>query len=117
MSQVAHRSEVDVMSVMYRTMPTSGQFQKDSSVNFAVRADDRILKHIDWLLERYEVRNRTGPTFDWSLRRVILCDLFLTCQFWIRSYMEKNLRMKPERYPAVFALLNVTLDELAMLLE
>jgi hypothetical protein len=99
----------------YSAVPTAAKFQKDSSISFAVRSDDRIIKHLDWLLERYADRN--GKNESWSLRRVILADLFMTCNFWIKSYHEGNKRMKKERYPAVLALFEAVVNTLTMLLE
>jgi hypothetical protein len=100
----------------YSAVPTAAKFQKDSSITFAIRGDDRILKHIDWLLERYAERSG-GKNESWSLRRVILADLFMTCNFWIKSYHQGNTRMKKERYPAVLALFESVVSALTMLLQ
>jgi hypothetical protein len=103
------------MAVSYRMIPTASQFQKGSSIAFANRSEDAILKHIDWLLTCYEKANRGAG--DYSLRRVILCDLFLTCNYWIKSYHERNPRMKKERYPAVLALFEIVVNTLGTLLQ
>jgi hypothetical protein len=95
----------------YNDIPSVQRFQKDSSVTFATRKDDRILVHLDWLLERYNARQD-----DWSLRRIILCDLFLTANFWVKSFHENNKSILKERYPAVLALFEVTVDKLCLLL-
>ena len=97
----------------YLDVPSAGRFQKDSSVTFAIRGEDRILTHIDWLLECYE---ETAWSNDPVKRRVILCDLFLTCNFWIKSYHERNPRMRKERYPVVLALFEAVVDKLGILL-
>ncbi len=104
------------MGITYRTVPTQRQFQKDSSITFAIRNDDLILKRIDWLLGEYEqVLRAEGPDLA-SARRVTLCDLFLTGNYWIKSYHRKNPAMKAERYPAVLAAFEAAVNELAHLL-
>ncbi|HEY1377435.1 MAG TPA: hypothetical protein VGF55_11615 [Gemmataceae bacterium] len=92
------------MAITYMTMPLVRQFQKDSSVTFAIRGDDRILFHIDWLLERYHFFNwRPGADAE-SKRRLILSDLLMTCKFWLKRAKEGHPRMKKERAPAIAAL-------------
>src|SRR5437868_14638150 len=98
------------MGYAYRTVPTLREFQQHSSITLAIRSDDRILKHLDWLLECYDRCTRSPNGDVMSKRRVILCDLFLTCNYWIKCYHELNPRMKKERYSAVTALFDVVVD-------
>ena len=98
----------------YNAIPTVNQFQSDSSVTFAVRAEDKILKHLDWLLERYHLHSRKP---DADLQRIILCEIFLGANYWIKAYHEKKAAMKKERYPAVLALFEAAVGQLATLLR
>jgi hypothetical protein len=92
----------------YTSVPSASTFQKDSSVALAIRRQDRILSHMDWLLTEYE--KATTPS-----KHVILTDLFLTTNFWIKSWHEKrpSIEMQKERYPAVLALFEAAVTELA----
>lgn len=90
-------------NITYIAMPTKKDFQRDSSITFAFRSDDIIISRIDWLLDRYY---ESKPT-----KRAVMCDLFLTCNFWIKSFHEKNPRMRKERYPAVLAVFEVVVRE------
>ncbi len=101
------------MTVTYRTVPPASVFVRDSSVLLAVRNDDIILKHIDWLLKCYEQYKTTVVL----KRPVILCDLFLTCNYWIKSFHERNPRMKKERYPAVLALFEAVVNQLTLTVQ
>ena len=74
----------------YSSVPSAKQFQKDSSITFAVRADDQILTYLDWLLERYEHYNAKN---DYGLRRIVLCEIFLSANYWVKSYHEGRPRM------------------------
>lgn len=98
----------------YGTIPSVKQFQGDSSVTFAVRGEDKILKHLDWLLERYHLHSRKG---DAELQRIILCEIFLAANYWIKAYHEYKPAMKKERYPAVLALFEVAVGQLCTLLR
>lgn len=89
----------------YAKVPTAKQFQSDSSVTFAVRKKDIILTHIDWLLTTLE----NTP----EKRIVILCDLFMTCNFWIKSYHERNPNLDRQRYPSVLALFESVVNALS----
>ena len=71
-------------NVSYLDIPSKSQFQTDSSVTFAFRSSDRILSHLDWLLDRYAHWMKKSDFY--SMRRVILADLFLTCNYWIKGY-------------------------------
>src|SRR5262245_33350925 len=95
---VTRRPEVDTMPLEYMWVPSPKQFQKDTSITFAIRSHDRILKHIDWLLERYEARSQNVTQYEHSKRLVILCDLYFTCKFWIKSFSERRPAMKAERH-------------------
>jgi nitrite reductase/ring-hydroxylating ferredoxin subunit len=48
------------MELMYAGMPTLHQFQKDSSITFAVRKQDMILTRIDDALAAYNNPCRSG---------------------------------------------------------
>ena len=98
----------------YKAIPTVKQFQSDSSVTFAVRGEDKILKHLDWLLERYHLHSRK---LNADLQRIILCEIFLGANYWIRAYHEKKPSMKKERYPAVLALFEAAVGQLSTLLR
>ena len=98
----------------YPKVPSPTQFQKDTSITFAYRKDDIVLKHIDWLLEKYQSRSAQGMA---SKTNPILCDLFMTCNFWIKSYHEGNRRMEKERYPAVLALFEIVVNTLCTALR
>jgi hypothetical protein len=94
----------------YSHVPSAAQFQKDSSVMLAVRSHDAIISHIDWLLGRYRAH-------EWKTdakAKVILCDLFVTTNFWLKRYYEKHPAMKRERHPAVSALFERVTIELRM---
>ena len=78
----------------YKAIPTVKQFQSDSSVTFAVRGEDKILKHLDWLLERYHLHSRN---LNADLQRIILCEIFLGANYWIKAYHEKKPAVKKER--------------------
>lgn len=99
-------------SITYKEIPTVKRFMSDSSVTFAVRGEDKILIHLDWLLERYHLYERKQ---DESLPQIILCEIFLTANYWIKSLKEKNPRMKEGRYPAVLALFGAAVAELGRL--
>jgi hypothetical protein len=98
----------------YKAIPTVKQFQSDSSVTFAVRGEDKILKHLDWLLERYHLHSRK---LNADLQRIILCEIFLGANYWIKAYHEKKPAMKKERYPAVLALFEAAVGQLSTLLR
>ncbi|MFN7934368.1 MAG: hypothetical protein U0R19_13645 [Bryobacteraceae bacterium] len=89
----------------YTSVPSARQFQSDSSVAFAVRKSDIILTHIDWLLSKLE----TTP----EKSTVILCDLFMTCNFWIKSYHDRNPTLDRGRYPVILALFESVVNALA----
>lgn len=99
----------------YNKIPTPGQFQKDSSVTLAVRSKDRVLSHLDWLLGRYEHYQRPRH-FDYDRRRIILCELFLTANVWVKAFHAKKAWVEPQRYPAVLALFEAAVGELGTLL-
>lgn len=95
----------------YETIPTASQFKKDSSVHLAIRSHDRLITYLDWLLERYHAQHRTH-----TLRpHVIACDLFLTCNSWITLFHERRPSLRKERYPAVLALFDTVVYQLALM--
>ncbi|MBL8222905.1 MAG: hypothetical protein JNL62_26940 [Bryobacterales bacterium] len=91
----------------YTTIPTAKQFLRDSSVTFAIRKNDIILTHLDWLLGKLEDTPGKRP--------VILCDLFLTANFWIKLYHDRNPNLSRERYPVILALFESVVNALASL--
>jgi hypothetical protein len=97
----------------YASIPTPEQFQHDSSVSFAFRKNDIILSHIDWILQRYKMRVRVGNE---PLAVPILSHLFLTSNFWIKSFHEGNSNMLKGRYPAVLAVFEASANALCTLL-
>ena len=44
----------------YPKVPSPQQFEKDSSISFALRKDDIVLTHSDWLLSRFSIRSADG---------------------------------------------------------
>ncbi|MBL8177409.1 MAG: hypothetical protein JNK48_22220 [Bryobacterales bacterium] len=89
----------------YIKVPTAKQFLQDSSVLFSIRKSDIVVTHIDWLLGKLE---NTAEK-----RTVILCDLFLTCNFWIKLFHERNPSLNRDRYPVILALFESVVNELA----
>jgi len=102
------------MPLTYATVPTASRFQKDSSVTFAIRSKDEILKRIDWMLEAYDKATHIS---DYSKRRLALCDLYQTCKYWIKSHKEGNSRMLDKRAPAVTALFDAVVKQLGVLCQ
>jgi len=96
------------VTIRYTSVPTAHQFQKDSSVFLATRSEDRILCHLDWLLQGYALRNRQHDTRS----KVYLCDLFVTANYWMKLYYARKPHILKERYPAVFALFEAVVEEL-----
>jgi hypothetical protein len=104
----------DMHHITYKGIPSVKQFMHDSSIALAIRNQDKILVHLDWLLERYHVHE---GRMNASLRRIVLCDIFLTANYWIKSCHEKRPNMKKERYPAVLALFEAAVATLSVLLQ
>ena len=96
--------------VTYTVVPTPARFQKDSSVTFAFRKDDPVLTNLDWLLEHYD---KQRLRHDRLKCRVLLSHLFLSANSWVKGFSQKDPRMKKERYPAVIALFEAVVNELA----
>ena len=94
----------------YRHMPSVQQFKKDSSVALAVRDKDIILTHIDRKLQAYAsaVASNEQNTAD-----LLAMELFQSCNFWIASFNRRNPLMLKGRYPAVLALFEAVVNELA----
>ena len=102
--------------VKYTDLPTAQRFESDTTVMFSFRHKDRILKRIDTLLEEYVKRKSADE------RGVILADLFLTCNHWIKEFHEKvsvpanaagldtHQKTLKERYPAVLALFEAVVE-------
>ncbi len=95
-------------------VPGLQTFKNDSGITFANRNEDQILTKLDKGLEKYNLANAKS---DYSLRRIALVDLFLTANYWIKSYHQQNKLMKAERYPAVSALFEAVVAQLATLLQ
>lgn len=103
-------------NVTYADVPALAQFRKDSSITFAIRDNDHVLAYIDHLLERYHKWSAGSDEHAYSMRRVVLCELFLTCNYWIKSFHEQRPMMKKERYPAVLGLFEAVVNKLTVLL-
>lgn len=88
----------------YSSVPTARKFQSDTSLFFNSRKDDILLTRIDWLLAKLE----EAP----GKRTVILCDLFLTCNYWIKLFHERHRRILKDRYPYVLALFEAVVEGL-----
>lgn len=97
--------------ITYAGVPSVKQFQKDSSIALAIRSRDRILSHLDWLIERYHVH--VADPDQRRLPSIVLVEIFLAANYWIKSYHENRPDMKKERYPAVLALFEAAVDALA----
>jgi hypothetical protein len=103
-------------------MPSVSEFQKATSITFAFRDQDMLLKRMDYLLERYKVHEHKA---DYSKRRVALAELFLTTNYWIKCFHEnkkgvafqQHKFIRAERYPGVLALFESVVNTLAMLLQ
>ena len=86
-------------NIQYTMMPTAAQWKKDSNVAFAFRSQDRVLTHVDWLLERLAARNGNV-----SMQMVIVADIFFTANSWVKLFHKKDPNVKAERYPAIMGL-------------
>lgn len=95
------------MSKTYTSIPFSTRFDLDTTVMLKFRNDDPYLKCIDRLLDRYHWSKK-------SQQEVVLCELFQTCNYWIKRYHQKDPVCLKERYPAVLALFEAVADELAV---
>lgn len=93
----------------FQTIPTKREFQHATDVRLAIRSQDIILTQLDMLLDLYP---QNLPT-----KGAILCDLFLTANFWILSLQQGNPRMKRERYDGVLALFDIVVTTLARRFE
>ncbi len=67
--------DIFMPEIQYKNIPTLSKWQSDSSVTFATRKDDRILTHIDFLVERYHYHVRGG---NGAIQITIVSDLFFT---------------------------------------
>jgi hypothetical protein len=94
-------------TINYGKMPSPAEFHRDSSVMMAVRSQDRILSHLDEALARYHITRKI-----YNRRNVILCDMFVTANYWLKSFREKNPAMKEGRYQAILALFQRVTSEL-----
>lgn len=104
----------------YSYIPDVATFKRDSSVSMAIRSQDKILVHIDWLVERYHL-NHFDPKRHGKEKRmemVILCDLFLALNAWIKVYhdsfqgKDSAANARKQRYPAVLALFGAVVKRL-----
>jgi hypothetical protein len=69
----------------FAQVPSRSDFQRKTSVTFAFRKDDPLLTRMDKMLERYALRASSSD----NLRvRLILIELFLTCNAWIKRFHE-----------------------------
>ncbi len=86
-------------AIKYEAIPTLQKWQSDSSVTFAVRKQDKILVRIDALIARYHAAHGHG-----KIQSLILCDLFQTIEFWIKTYKGGSKWVEKGRY---FPILNL----------
>lgn len=96
-------------AIHYTSIPSKTHFQQDTSIRFAFRSDDKILVHLDFLLENYYAKDHT--------RRAILLDLFFTCEFWLKLYEEGHKKMRKERLAGIQALADAVVRALCALFE
>ncbi|VTZ52276.1 conserved hypothetical protein [Methylocella tundrae] len=85
--------------VEYKDVPSLNLWMRDSNVTFAVRKQDIILMRIDQLVEDYHTAGLDLPR-----QSLILCDLFLTIDFWVKSLHSGNKKCEKGRYPAMMNL-------------
>jgi len=99
-------------ALSYTEVPSLDRWKRDSSVALAVRNRDIILSHIDLLIDDYQ---KAGSKI--SANGLILCDLFLTTNFWVKSLEAGNRLCEKGRYQAMMALFTVVVTKLKKLFE
>lgn len=95
-------------SITYSEIPDSDTWAKDSSVMLAIRKNEPSLLRIDQLLEMYRFAPKNKPGV-WGL---ILCDLFLTIEYWFSMREKFKGKVNEGRLPAMRALFEVTVAKL-----
>jgi hypothetical protein len=95
-------------SITYSEIPDSDTWAKDSSVMLAIRKNEPGLLRIDQLLEMYGFAPKNKPGV-WGL---ILCDLFLTIEYWFSMREKFKGKVNEGRLPAMRALFEVTVAKL-----
>lgn len=95
----------------YSTIPTLVQWKSDSNVTFAIRNQDIILTHIDALIDMYH-KCSAEP----SRKSLILCDLFQTINFWVKSCKDGSKWTDKARYRAIRDLFDGVLTQLKQVL-
>ncbi|MFN7920351.1 MAG: hypothetical protein U0Q16_09655 [Bryobacteraceae bacterium] len=94
------------MPIQYNSVPTLAQWEKDSSVTFAIRNNDQILKRIDFLVGSYN--RAAGDDF---ARALIHADLYFVTDYWLKN-CQRSGKMERGRQPAVYALFVCVVNEL-----
>jgi len=99
-------------ALSYTEVPSLDRWKKDSSVALAVRNKDIILSRIDQLVDEYQ---KAGPRI--TDNGLILCDIFLTTNFWVKSLESGNRLCEKSRYQAIMALFTVVVAKLKKVFE
>ncbi len=84
------------MILPYTAIPNLKQWQSDSSVLLANRKSDPILTSIDGLVGTIEHA-------DENLKRLLVVDLFWTCDHWLKT-LSRDPKLDKKREPAVYRL-------------
>ncbi|ACK50747.1 hypothetical protein Msil_1802 [Methylocella silvestris BL2] len=95
--------------VTYADIPSLTLWMRDSSVAFATRKQDIILTRVDRLLEDYH-RAELDP----GRQSLILCDLFLTIDCWVKSLHARNANCEKGRYNAMMNLFGAVVKQLKL---
>jgi hypothetical protein len=91
-------------------IPRPEEWQRDSSVTLAIRNNDTTLRRVDNLLEQY-ARNEGASAAARFRRQCLVCDLFFTVDFWLKTY-RNNFHMASGRADTVNALYRCVVDQL-----
>jgi hypothetical protein len=95
------------MATTYDDIPTLKRWQKDSSVTFAIRQKDVLLRGIDTVVQAHERAKN-----DTLKQNYILCELFFRIDYWLRQLDAGNPVLKKGREPAVHALYTCVAEKL-----
>ncbi len=90
----------------YTKLPSSAQWRQDSSVALAFRKHDIALTRIDELIDDYHGEKEIGK------RGLILCDMFLTLEYWFKMLETHAGKFEAGRLPAMRALFAVVVKDL-----
>jgi hypothetical protein len=106
---VQHKRASTMKDLNYTDIPAVSKWHHDSSVTFAVRKHDIALTRIDELLEDYQSALTAKSV---GKKGLILCDLFLTLEYWFKMHEKYPGKFEDGRVPAMRALLVVVLNKL-----